>query len=104
MGYIIPVFTILTTDEFDRWLAKLRDRQARMKVAARMTSIEQGNLGDAKSVGGTVSEIRINYGPGYRLYYTRKGLEIIVLLVGGDKSTQQRDIDRAIKLVGKIRQ
>jgi len=71
MGYTVSVFTILTTGEFARWLAKIRDRQARMKVAARMTSIEQGNLGDAKSVGGTVSEMRINYGPGYRLYYTR---------------------------------
>ncbi len=104
MGYNASVFTVLTTEEFDRWLAKRRDRQARMKIAARMTSIELGNLGDAKSVGGTVSEMRINYGPGYRLYYTRKGLEIIVLLIGGDKSTQQSDIDKAISLAKQVRQ
>ena len=93
--YTAPVFTVLTTDTFDHWRAGLRDRQARMRITARLKRVEQGNLGDAKSVGGGVSELRIAYGPGYRLYFTRRGLELIVLLCGGAKSTQAQDVKAA---------
>ena len=104
MGYTTPVFTILTTQAFDEWYANLRDREARARIASRLTRIELGNLGDAKSVGGRVSELRIACGPGYRLYFTRRGLEVILLLVGGDKSTQPRDIKQAIALAAKLKE
>ena len=79
------------TETFRSWLDDLRDRRA----AARIDRLKLGNPGDVKSVGGGVSELRIDYGPGYRLYFIRVGQEIVLLLCGGDKSTQDRDIERA---------
>jgi len=96
------VYTILTPEAFDIWLASLRDRDARQRIAARLRRIGLGNLGDAKPAGGPVSELRIDYGPGYRLYFTRRGLEVIVLLIGGDKSSQSKDIKRAMKMVAQL--
>ncbi len=96
------MYTILTTEAFDVWLAELRDREARVRIAARLRRIGLGNLGDTKPAGGPVSELRIDYGPGYRLYFTRRGLEVIVLLIGGDKSTQANDIKRAIQMVAQL--
>lgn len=93
---------ILKTDEFSTWEAALRDRRARLHVQARVRHMSLGNFGDAKSVGEGVMETRIHYGPGYRLYYTRRGNTIVVLLVGGDKSTQRKDIARAKQLAGNI--
>lgn len=83
------------TETFRSWLADLRDRRAVARIAARIDRLKLGNPGDVKSVGGGVSELRIDYGPGYRLYFKRVGQEIVLLLCGGDKSTQDRDIERA---------
>lgn len=86
------------TSEFDKWLKKLRDDRARAKILVRVKRLELGNPGDVEPVGDGVSEMRIDYGPGYRVYYTERGKELVVLLVGGDKSSQDRDIARARQL------
>ena len=87
---------VVRSAEFIDWLIGLRDRQARVRIAARIQRIQTtGNLGDSHSVGGGVSEFRFDFGPGYRVYFTRKGNAIIVLLCGGDKDSQPRDIARA---------
>lgn len=80
---------------FVRWLEGLRDRQARAKIRQSLDRIELGNMGDFKSVGKGVLELRINYGPGYRVYFARAGQQIVLLLCGGDKKTQNKDILRA---------
>ena len=89
---------VFQTPVFSRWLADLRDRRARLKVFQRLDRVGNGLLGDVRSVGGGVSEMRIDYGPGYRLYYTLSGDKLVVLLVGGDKSSQSRDIVAARRL------
>ena len=81
--------------EFADWLANLRDRMARGRIAKRLALLEAGHLGDVKPVGGKVSELRIDHGPGYRLYFTRRGEALILLLIGGDKGSQRRDISKA---------
>jgi len=73
----------------------LRDQKAKARIAARIVSAEKGNLGDVAPVGNGISEMRIHYGPGYRLYFATKGQQLIVLLIGGDKRTQKRDIQKA---------
>lgn len=88
----------LQFDEFGEWLGGLRDRKAMAKIVTRVKQMEAGNLGDVKSVGDGVSEARIHYGPGYRLYFIEDGKVIIVLLCGGDKSSQKKDIKRAKEL------
>lgn len=93
---------IRKTDLFVEWLDNLRDLQARARVQARIERIVMGNLGDAKSVGQGVSELRINYGPGYRVYFAKRGHQIVILLAGGDKSTQSADIRRAQKLAQEL--
>ncbi len=93
---------IRQTAEFLSWLDDLRDILAKRRIATRIIRMQSGLLGDVKSVGDGVSEARIDYGPGYRLYFTRRGQEIIILLVGGDKGSQQKDIERAKDLVGRI--
>ena len=90
------------TDEFQRWLRNLRDERAVARIAARIRRLEQGNPGDAKSLGSGLLEMRIDYGPGYRVYYVRIGVVIVVLLCGGDKRTQQRDIKRAQALAAEL--
>ncbi|MEH1944714.1 MAG: type II toxin-antitoxin system RelE/ParE family toxin [Nostoc sp.] len=80
---------------FDEWLDSLRDRRAKAKIRARLDRVEDGNLGDCKSVGEGVFELRIDYGPGYRIYFGEEGITIIILLCGGDKSTQKQDVDKA---------
>jgi len=92
------VFTVRRTDVFIDWLTNLRDRRAAARIAARILRLEDGNLGDVKPVGEGVSEMRINYGPGYRVYFMQAGRTVILLLCGGDKSTQARDIAEAKKL------
>jgi putative addiction module killer protein len=89
------------TPEFSSWLLRLRDANASARIVGRIRRIELGNPGDAKSVGGGVMEMRIDYGPGYRVYYVHRGAEVIILLCGGDKRTQQRDIMRAQALAEK---
>lgn len=90
------------TDVFADWFDGLRDREARARITVRIRRLSLGNPGDVKSVGGGVSELRIDYGPGYRLYFTRKGTAIVVLLCGGDKRTQDRDIMRAQELAQEV--
>lgn len=89
------MFEVHTTEEFDSWLIKLRDRKARARIQARIDRIELGNFGDVQPVGGGISELRIFHGPGYRVYFTKHSSMIVVLLVGGDKSSQDKDIERA---------
>lgn len=90
------------TQTFKDWLAALRDRKAAAKIAARIARVELGNFGDVEPVGEGVSELRIHYGPGYRLYIAQRGAELVILLCGGDKSTQRRDIAAARKMAGEL--
>ncbi len=90
---------ILQTATFARWLGKLKDRSAIMRINARIRRLaETGNFGDAKPVRDGVSEMRIDHGPGYRIYYLQSGRIMVVLLAGGDKSTQDADIKRAVEI------
>ena len=86
------------TDEFARWLRGLRDLRAKAIVQARVERLISGNPGDVRHVGAGVSELRINFGPGYRVYFQQRGAVLIILLAGGDKSTQAKDIRAAIDL------
>jgi putative addiction module killer protein len=86
---------IRRTEEFADWLRDLRDRQGRAKILARIDRLEDGNPGDTRSVGAGVVEMRIDFGPGYRVYYVERGEVAVILLCGGDKSTQEHDIRRA---------
>ena len=88
-----------TLEDFDEWLKKLRDTKGKIKILSRIDNARRDNFGDAKALGGGLSEMRIHYGPGYRLYYTREGEIVYFLLVGGDKSTQQQDIAKARKMM-----
>ena len=81
--------------DFTNWLAGLSDQHARLQIVRRIGRVAAGNFGDAKSVGGAVSELRIDHGSGYRVYYTRRGKVVVILLCGGDKRTQSRDIRKA---------
>lgn len=96
------VYEIRKTDAYARWLDGLRDIQARARVLARVERLAAGNPGDAKSVGEGVSELRIDYGPGYRVYYTMRGRTVVILLAGGDKRTQASDIKTALRLVRNL--
>lgn len=96
------MFVVRQTEEFLAWLDGLRDFRAQARIAARIRQAEAGNLGDWKPVEGGVSEMRIDYGPGYRLYFTRRGRVLVLLLIGGDKSSQKRDIRRAIRIAAKL--
>ncbi len=98
VGYNRYVVEMRRTSVFDKWLRKLRDAQAKARVLVRIQRLALGNPGDVKPVGGGVSEMRIDSGSGYRVYYTQHGSEVIVLLVGGDKSSQESDIAQAIEL------
>jgi putative addiction module killer protein len=89
---------VIRTEAFDAWLKALRDLKGRARVDMRIRRLADGNPGDVRPVGKGVSELRIDAGPGYRVYYAAKGEEIIVLLAGGDKSTQARDIEAALAL------
>lgn len=94
----IKSFQLEQTLVFVRWLKGLKDVQAKAAIVLRLKQVQAGHLGDAKSVGAGVSELRWHLGPGYRVYFCRRGQQIIVLLAGGDKSTQTRDIARAKQL------
>ena len=89
---------IRQTEVFAAWLRTMRDRQARARIQVRIDRLQLNLAGDIRSVGKGVSELRIDYGPGYRVYFTRPARECIVLLVGGDKRTQDRDIKKAVQL------
>ena len=90
--------TFLRSDEFDAWLASLQDKVGRARIIHRIRAAEHGNFGDCKPVGEGVSEMRVHFGPGYRVYFTRRGDVVYLLLLGGNKSSQKRDIKRAIEM------
>lgn len=93
---------IRKTEHFANWLDNLRDIQAKARVLVRIERLASGNAGDVKPVGEGVSEMRINYGPGYRVYFIQRGSELIILLAGGEKSSQSRDIRAAIRLAQNL--
>lgn len=92
------MFEIIKTEVFERWLLGLKDRSARIRVLVRIDRLADGNPGDSKPVREGISELRIDHGPGYRVYFTRRGPLVIVLLVGGDKRSQDADIECAIAM------
>jgi putative addiction module killer protein len=96
------VLELKQTEVFGKWLSELRDIRAKARILARLESARLGNLGDARSVGDGVSELRIDVGAGYRVYFTRRQRVVIILLCGGDKSTQSKDIARAKLMVQQI--
>jgi putative addiction module killer protein len=89
------VIDVRETPDFTNWLAALSDQRACLQIVRRISRVAAGSFGDAKSVGGAVSELRIDHGPGYRVYYTRRGKAVVILLCGGDKRTQSKDIRKA---------
>lgn len=90
---------VLRTDEFAKWMRRLKDADARARINLRIRRLTlTGNFGDVKPVGDGIYEMRLDCGPGYRLYYSRRGEEVVLLLVGGEKSSQQKDIAKAKKL------
>lgn len=93
---------IRQTGDYSRWFAKLRDRRARARILVRIRRLSLGNPGDVRSVGEGISELRIDYGPGYRVYFTRRGDTVVVLLAGGDKRTQRHDIEKAKELARNL--
>ena len=95
---------IRRTDAYDRWFRRLRDRNAREVINVRIRRLREGHEGDARSVGEGVSELRVHYGPGYRIYFTRRGRRLVILLAGGDKDSQERDIRTARSLARGVRQ
>ena len=95
---MVEVLEVRKTDVYARWLDGLRETQARARVLVRVERLAAGNPGDVRPVGEGVSELRIDYGPGYRVYFKKQGRMVVVLLVGGDKRTQSRDIETALRL------
>ena len=98
VAYSMVMLEIRQTDVYARWFRRLRDRQARVRIDNRIRRMSLGNPGDVRPVGEGVSEIRIDYGPGYRVYFTQRGDALLILLAGGDKDSQERDIRRALEL------
>jgi putative addiction module killer protein len=97
------MYTFLRSDEFNIWLSALRDNVAKARIIARIRSAEQGNFGDCKPIGDGISEMRIDVGPGYRLYFSRRDKVVYLLFCGGDKSTQKQDIQRAKTMLLDLR-
>jgi putative addiction module killer protein len=95
--------SIYSTEVFDAWFEALRDKQAARRIQARIDRLEEGNFGDCQPVGEGVSEMRIHYGPGYRVYLAQRGTEIVILLAGGDKATQNKDIKTALGLAKQLK-
>ena len=98
------MYTIVRTKIFDAWLAKLKDARGKARIVERIRSAEGGNFGDCEPVGSGVSEMRIHFGPGYRVYFTRDGDVVYVLLCGGTKRQQQRDIQKAWELARLLKE
>jgi putative addiction module killer protein len=97
------MFEIIISEGFEAWLRGLKDRQGRARITAHLVKMSNGNLGDVKPVGAGISEARLHFGPGYRLYFIQRGPVMIVMLGGGDKSTQSADIARAFQLAEQWR-
>lgn len=104
MGYNqVMTYEIRTTKEFDSWLENLRDRKTVFRIAARLDRVEQGNFGDVKNIDETLSEMRFFFGSGYRIYYTMEGEVVVLLLNGGDKSSQKKDIKKAYSILESLK-
>jgi putative addiction module killer protein len=102
MRYNTSMIEIRQTSTYSHWFAGLRDRQARARIDIRIRRLSLGNPGDVKPVGEGVSELRIDYGPGYRVYFVQRGKTVVVLLAGGDKRTQGSDIKTALELARSV--
>lgn len=98
------MFQIQRTDTFADWLWRLRDAKGKARILSRLESMAQGNLGDTRNVGDGIRELRVHVGPGYRIYFVQTGRIVLLLLCGGDKSTQKRDIERAKRLLRDSRE
>jgi len=96
------VLQIRKTDVYAEWIDNLRDLQGRARILVRVERLASGNPGDVKAIGGGVSELRVHFGPGYRLYFTQRGHDIVILLAGGDKSSQSTDIQTALQLAKNL--
>jgi len=96
------VIEIRQTEVYEQWFGSVRDRQARVRIDARIRRLSLGNPGDVTPVGEGVSELRIDYGPGYRVYFVQRGQALVVLLAGGDKRTQDRDIRTALEMAREL--
>lgn len=96
------MFEVLKSPEFDDWLNRLADKQGKAKITARVQRLEQGNPGQIKPIGSGVIEMKIDFGPGYRVYFKQTGRTIILILCGGDKSTQTKDIRRARQIAASL--
>ncbi len=94
---------VRTTEAFDKWFINLKDRKAKARIQARIDRVEIGNFGDVSSVGEGVSELRIFYGPGYRVYFVKQNSVVVILLSGGDKSSQQTDIAKAKEIAKQLK-
>lgn len=97
------MFELVETDYFSNWIRGLKDRCARSRIFTRLDRLRLGNPGDVRPVGHAVSELRIPYGPGYRVYYLQRNEAVLILLAGGDKSSQRRDIAKALELAEEVR-
>lgn len=102
VGYNVIVIEIRQTEVYAEWFANLRDRQARARIDVRIRRLSLGNPGDVRPVGEGVSELRIDYGPGYRVYFVQRGSALVILLAGGDKRTQDQDIQSALELARNV--
>ncbi|MBE8610741.1 type II toxin-antitoxin system RelE/ParE family toxin [Psychrobacter glacincola] len=96
------MYSIYTTEVFDKWFGKLKDQQAKKRIQVRIDRVEDGNFGDSEPIGEGVSELRLFFGPGYRVYYCQQGQRVVILLAGGDKSTQSKDITIALQLAKEL--
>jgi putative addiction module killer protein len=96
------MITLIRSADFDQWLSKLRDARAKARIAARLVSAQHGNFGQYRPLSEGVFEMKIDFGPGYRVYYTRRGSIVYVLLTGGDKSSQDQDIKRALQMAREL--
>ena len=96
------MFAVRQTEEFVAWLDALKDKRAQIRIAARLRQVEAGSLGDWQPIEGEVSEMRVHHGPGFRLYFVRRGRVVVVMLNAGGKSTQKRDIRHALKLASEL--
>jgi putative addiction module killer protein len=96
------MFHVLQTDVFSKWLSQLRDARAKARIVARVDAVRRGHFGDVKQLGGGVADMRIDIGAGYRVYFVRRQSAVIILLCGGDKATQDKDIIRARKMATEL--
>ena len=102
VSYKIRMLDVQTTELFDQWLSDLTNRAARARIISRIDRLSRGNAGDVKAVGEGISEMRIDTGPGYRVYYKQTGRTIIIILCGGDKSSQDKDIKKAKQIAADL--